>query len=222
MCANWMNLRDDILCLEQEGIDYLHYDVMDGFFCPDYCLGTHIIKAIQEHTVIPSDFHLMVEEPLRVIQTFSSKPGDILTIHYEACRNLHRDLVKIKQLGFRPGLALNPATTINLIEYVIEEVDVIKVMTVNPGYAGQKLVEQTINKIAQLDELRKSEKLNFEISVDGNVNSVYIPKMVAAGADILIGGSSGLFVRGIPLKEAIVKFRSYIEEGFKRADQTGN
>ena len=98
----------------------------------------------------------------------------------------------------------------------------IKVMTVNPGYAGQKLVEQTINKIAQLDELRKSEKLNFEISVDGNVNSVYIPKMVAAGADILIGGSSGLFVRGIPLKEAIVKFRSYIEEGFKRADQTGN
>lgn len=213
MCANWMAMENDLRVLEFSGIDYIHYDIMDGFFVPDYCLGTHIINVIRNNTFIKSDYHLMVEEPARIIENFTAKPGDILTIHYEACRNLHRDLVKIKQLGFKCGVALNPGTPLQAIEYVIEEIDVIKIMTVNPGYAGQKLVPQTIKKISSLVEIRKDENLSFEICVDGNVNKENIPNMVASGADILVAGSSGLFIKDQPLNESIRKFREYISEG---------
>lgn len=216
MCANWMHLEDDLMMLEEEGIDYIHYDVMDGFFCPDYCMGTNIIKEIRKHTFIPADYHLMVEEPSRILQNFSDAGSNaIMQIHYEACRNLHRDLIKIKHMGFKVGVVLNPATPLNAIEYVIEELDVITVMTVNPGYAGQKLVPQTLKKIETLSEWRQKNNLRFEISVDGNVNRENIPTMVSLGCDILVGGSSGLFVKDMPLKEAILRMRGYIEEGIK-------
>ncbi|MFC1546274.1 ribulose-phosphate 3-epimerase [bacterium] len=215
MCADWMNLREDIIKLEQGGIDYIHYDIMDGFFCPDYCLGTHIIKEIKKNTTLSSDYHLMVEEPSRMFNTFEHKEGDILTIHYEACRNLHRDLIKIKQLGFKAGVALNPATPINAVEYIVEEVDIVKIMTVNPGYAGQRLVAQTLQKLSLLQEWRKRDSLNFKISVDGNVNNGNIQKMIKAGADILIAGSSGLFTKDIVLEESIKRFKNYIKEGLE-------
>ncbi|MFC1566343.1 ribulose-phosphate 3-epimerase [bacterium] len=224
ICADWMNLKNDIVQLEEGNIDYLHYDVMDGFFCPDYCLGTHIINAVRQNTTLPSDFHIMVEEPSRMFNTFepSGTKEDIFTIHYEACRNLHRDLVKIKQLGFRAGVALNPATPITSIEYIIEEVDVIKIMTVNPGYTGQKLVPQTLQKIKLLNKLREKEKMNFEISIDGNVNEQNIPKMIEAGSDILIAGSSGLFKKDVPLAKSIQDFRRYIQGGLHSECKVGN
>ncbi len=215
MCANWMRLEEDIKILEQEGISYMHYDVMDGFFCPDYCLGTQIINVIRKNTKIQSDYHLMVEEPSRILHNFEPQEGSVLSIHYEACRNLHRDLIKIKQLGFKAGIILNPATPLNAIEYVIEEVDQVTIMTVNPGYAGQKLVPQTIKKIEKLHEWRLKDKLSLQISVDGNVNKENITNMVAAGCDVLVGGSSGLFVSGIPLKESIAKMRGFIAQGLK-------
>lgn len=213
ICANWMCLKEDLAQLEEHGIDYLHYDVMDGFFCPDYCLGTQIISVIKENTILASDYHLMVEEPSRMFNNFKAKGGDLLTIHYEACKNLHRDIIKIKQLGFKVGVALNPATPISAIEYIIDDIDLIKVMSVNPGYAGQKLVPQTLYKIRLLDEWRRKDGLKFEISVDGNVNSENIPNMVGAGADILVAGSSGLFIKGMTLQDALLKFNEYIEEG---------
>ncbi len=222
MCANWMHIEKDLRILEKEGIDYIHYDIMDGFFAPDYCLGTNIINEIRKNTYLLSDYHLMVEEPARILSNFTPKDGDILSIHYEACRNLHRDIIRIKQMGFKIGLVLNPATSINAIEYIIEEVDVIEVMTVNPGYAGQKLVPQTLKKIELLDQWRHKDNFNFEISVDGNVNRENIHKMVSAGADILVGGSSGLFVKGQSLEESIAKFRSYIEEGFNYGGKIWN
>ena len=139
---------------------------------------------------------------MRIIENFNDiKDGDILTIHYEACRNLHRDLVKLKKMGFKAGLALNPATTINQIEYVIEEVDVIVIMTVNPGYKGQKLVPQTL-KLHALNELKNKYGYQFDIEVDGNVNPEFIPKMVSNGANILVGGSSGLFIKNQPLEKS--------------------
>jgi ribulose-phosphate 3-epimerase len=220
MCANWMFMEKDIRILEKEGIQYIHYDIMDGFFAPDYCLGTNIINVIRKNTSIPSDYHLMVEEPSRILSNFEPEPGAILSIHYEACRNLHRDLIRIKKMGFKAGVILNPATPLNAIEYVIEEVDAIGVMTVNPGYAGQKLVPQTIKKIEMLSEWRYKDNLKFEISVDGNVNAENIPRMVAAGCDILIGGSSGLFVNGNPLQESIIRMRSYIEEGLNQKNRS--
>lgn len=213
LCANWMHLEEDLRILEKEHIDYIHYDIMDGFFAPDYCLGFNIINEIRKHTNIKSDYHLMVEEPARMFGNIEPEEGAILSIHYEACKNLHRDLVKIKKMGFRSGLVLNPGTPLNSIEYVIEEVDVITVMTVNPGYKGQKLVPQTIKKIASLYDMREEDEFDFEICVDGNVNEENIPKMVSAGADILVGGSSGLFVRGKTLQESIATMHECIEKG---------
>lgn len=216
MCADWMHIEKDIRVLEEEKIDYIHYDIMDGFFAPDYCLGTNIINVIRKNTFIPADYHLMVEEPSRIFNNFEAEDGAILSVHYEACRNLHRDVIKIKHMGFKVGLVLNPATPLNAIEYVIEEVDTLTIMTVNPGYAGQKLVPQTLKKIEMLDKWRQKDNLNLEISVDGNVDRENMPKMVAAGCDILVGGSSGLFVNGIPLKESISRMHSYIEEGLNQ------
>lgn len=215
MCANWMHLEGDLRVLEEEKIDYIHYDVMDGFFCPDYCLGTQIINTVRKNTDILSDYHLMVEEPSRILNNFVPDEGSMLSIHYEACRNLHRDIMRIKQMGFKVGVVLNPGTPLNAIEYVIEEVDTVTIMTVNPGYAGQKLVPQTLKKIEKLDEWRKKDKLDLEISVDGNVSNENIPQMITAGCDILVGGSSGLFVPGLSLKESIARMRRDIEIGLK-------
>ena len=108
ICANWMRLEDDLRCLEHGGIDYLHYDLMDGFFCPDYCLGSQLINIIRQNTTLASDYHLMVEEPIKMLRNFTAKNGDIFTIHYEACKNLHRDTMQIKNAGFRVGVALIP------------------------------------------------------------------------------------------------------------------
>ncbi len=215
MCADWMHLEKDLRALEQGGIAYIHYDIMDGFFCPDYCLGTQIINEIRKNTFIPADYHLMIEEPSRILNNFIPEPGAILSIHYEACRNLHRDLIKIKQMGFQAGVVLNPATPLNAIEYVIEEVDQVTIMTVNPGYRGQKLVPQTLKKIEKLNEWRRKDGLPFVISVDGNVNKETVPHMVKAGCDNLVGGSSGLFIKGQTLPESIALLRGYIEEGLR-------
>ncbi|MBF0442783.1 MAG: ribulose-phosphate 3-epimerase, partial [Oligoflexales bacterium] len=182
-----------------------------------FCLGTHVINEIRSHTHIPSEYHLMVEEPSRILSNFKPDEGDILSIHYEACRNLHRDIIKIKQLGFKPGVVLNPATPLDAIEYVIDEVDVITIMTVNPGYAGQKLIPQTLKKIEILRDWRKKENLRFEINVDGNVNSENIAKMVTVGADMLVAGSSGLFLKGQPLETSFKHLEEYIREGRKNA-----
>ncbi len=214
MCANWMRLEDDIRVLEEEKIDYLHYDIMDGFFAPDYCLGTNIINIIRQNTSIPADYHLMVEEPSRILNNFHPEENAILSIHYEACRNLHRDIIKVKQMGFLSGIVLNPATPLNAIEYVVEEVDFVTIMTVNPGYSGQKLVTQTLKKIEALNEWRQKNDLRIQINVDGNVSRENIPMMVAAGCDMMVGGSSGLFVNRSDLRDSIKKMRSYIEEGF--------
>lgn len=215
MCANWMHLEQDIRALEAAKIDYIHYDVMDGFFVEDYCLGLSIINEIRQNTSIPSDYHLMVEEPARILKNFTPEESAILSIHYEACRNLHRDLIRIRRLGFRVGLVLNPATTLNAIEYVIEEVDTITIMTVNPGFKGQKLVPQMLKKIDDLRKLRSKFQIDFKISVDGNVNPENIPKMVAAGADILVGGSSGLFIAGQALAKSITQMRQQVQKGLQ-------
>lgn len=218
ICANWMNLKKDLQYLEHGGIDYLHYDLMDGFFCPDYCLGSQLINIIRENTAIASEYHLMVDEPIRMLKNFTSKHGDIFTIHYEACKNLHRDIIQIKNAGFKVGVALNPATPVTVLECIIKDLDVVQVMTVNPGAAGQKLVEHTIEKIGILNLWRKRDGLTFEINADGSVSWKNIPKMIAAGADILVGGSSGLFIKNVPLAESIKKFKKLIgEDGYHAA-----
>lgn len=211
MCVDWLNAGKQIQELELLGIDYIHLDITDGRFVPDFTMGSSIIDVFRQHTKIPSDYHLMVDEPSNLFNSFQIGPNDIYTIHQECSRNLHRDLVKIRRLGAKVGVALSPATSIDTLEYIIEDIDVVVIMTVDPGYKGQPIVPQIIKKIDNLRSLRKNMKLNIEISVDGNVNSHTVPEMVAAGADILVLGSSGLFRSDISLTDALWQIKQVID-----------
>lgn len=215
MCVDWLDVRRQLDILKEENIDYLHFDILDGRFASDFTIGSTIINQIKQSCTIPSDYHLMVDEPNGLFDTFKFNLGDIFTIHQECCRNLHRDLISLRNRGARVGVALSPGTPIEALEYIIEDVDVVLVMTVNPGFIGQRLVPQTLKKIERLRHVIDQMGLDAEISVDGNVDYENIPHMVAAGADILVGGSSGLFRRDIPLKDAVARLRESISKGLE-------
>jgi len=213
MCIDWLHAAKQLKILEEQSIDYLHWDVMDGRFAPDFTMGTSIINNFRANSSRPSDYHLMVEEPSQLFDYFSITPGDIFSVHQECCRNLHRDLLSLRKKGARVGVALNPGTSLEVLDYVIEDIDVILIMSVNPGFMGQKLVPQTIGKIEKLRSRIDDMHLDIKISVDGNVNFENIPNMVAAGADILVGGSSGLFRNDMDLEDSIKRLRESIYEG---------
>jgi ribulose-phosphate 3-epimerase len=217
MCIDWLHAGDQLRVLEREGIDHLHWDVIDGRFAPDFTMGTSIINSFRSQTTLPSDYHLMVEEPNDLFNGFEVSPGDIFTIHQECCRNLHRDLVTLRRKGAKVGVALCPATPLDTLDYVIEDVDVILIMSVNPGFMGQKFVPQTLKKIERLRQLISDMHLDIRISVDGNVSYENAPDMVAAGADILVGGSSSLFRSDIPLEDSIKRLKDCIKEGLDRS-----
>lgn len=213
MCIDWLSAGNQLKALEDEKIDYLHWDIVDGSFAPDFTMGSSIINKFKEVSKIKSDYHLMVEEPSRLFNAFKIEQGDIFTIHQECCRNLHRDIISIRRLGAKVGVAICPGTPIDTLEYVIEDIDQVTLMTVNPGYAGQKLVPQVLRKINDLKQMILDMKLDVKIELDGNVSPQYIPQMVAEGADVLVGGSSGLFRKDISLQESIQRMRDDIYLG---------
>jgi ribulose-phosphate 3-epimerase len=213
MCIDWLHAARQLKILERQSIDYLHWDVIDGRFAPDFTMGSSIINKFRKSSNIRSDYHLMVEEPNSIFDSFNVTPGDIFTIHQECCRNLHRDLVSLRRKGARVGVALNPGTSLEVLDYIIEDIDVILVMTVNPGFMGQALVPQAIGKIEKIKERINDLKLDIKISVDGNVNYENIPRMVLAGADILVGGSSGLFRNDMDLEDSIKRLHECIQIG---------
>ena len=147
MCIDWLNAGEQMKTLEEEKIDFLHWDLLDGVFAPDYILGSSIINQFRAVSNIPSDYHLMVEEPSRIFDTFEFTPYDRVTIHQECSKNLQRDLIKLRKKNVKVGVALCPATPLQTLDYIIEDLDQIIIMTVNPGYSGQPLVPQTIRKI---------------------------------------------------------------------------
>ena len=211
---NWLDLRQELLELENTEIDYLHVDIIDGEFAPDFTMGSSIVNLIRKNTKIKFDYHLMVEEPSRVFNAFPTNDVDYFSIHQESSRNLHRDLMKIKSKGCKVGVVLNPGTSIETLEYIIEEVDLVTLMTVNPGYMGQKLVPQVLKKIKKVKNLIDSYKLLTKISVDGNVNHENIPKMLDSGADHLVLGSSGLFREGISIKKSLEELKTVIDKNY--------
>tara|TARA_B100000989_G_C19525594_1_gene466694 strand:- start:483 stop:1166 length:684 start_codon:yes stop_codon:yes gene_type:complete len=216
MCVNWLDTASDFNNLSEiNELDFYHYDVVDGIFAPDFTMGSSIINNINSDVSLPSDYHLMVDEPKRIFEMFNIKKSDMLTIHQESSRNLHRDLVNIRKLGAKVGVALSPSTTLDVLEYIIEDIDLVILMTVNPGFKGQKFIPQVLNKINKLNSLKISNNLNFKISVDGNVNDNTIPEIVAAGADILVLGSSGLFIKEKSMNESMQKIKSAIDKGLK-------
>jgi ribulose-phosphate 3-epimerase len=211
MCANLVRLEKDLRELESSGIEYLHFDVMDGSFVPNIMLGAEFIRAVRRASRIPFDIHLMIENPESKIDWFGAAPGDFVSIHTEATKHAQRALQRIRAVGAMPAVALNPATPLNACDYILDDVDMILLMTVNPGYAGQKLVESTIGKIEDLkDYLIQRGQERISIEVDGNVSFENAPRMRQAGADIFVAGSSSLFKDGMGIAETTVKLREAI------------
>jgi ribulose-phosphate 3-epimerase len=215
MCIDWLNAGKQLNELEESKvIDFLHLDVIDGNFAPDFTMGSSIIDVFISRSTLKADYHLMVDEPSRLFNSFQiNSPEDIFTIHQESSRNLHRNLVGIRRLGAKVGVALSPGTPLTTLEYIIEDVDVVLIMMVNPGYKGQPLVPQTIRKIQDIRKIIKKLQLDVKISVDGNVNASNIPDMIEAGADMLVLGSSGLFKKNISITESIEEIKLSIDKG---------
>jgi ribulose-phosphate 3-epimerase len=211
MCADFLNLGRELQELERLGIEYLHVDIMDGVFVPNYTLGTDFIKTLHRASPIPLDIHLMIDRPDSKLDRFEMKPGDYVSIHYESTPHVERTLAAIRAAGARPMLALNPGTPLAVLEDLIPSLDAVLIMTVNPGYAGQKLIPQTIDKIARLRRLLDtSGHPNIEIECDGNVSFENATLMSRAGANIFVAGTSSLYMPGNPLDVNVKKFREAV------------
>ena len=189
LAADFANLQRDVQMLNNSAADYIHVDIMDGMFVPNISFGIPVCQAIHKHAKKPLDVHLMIEQPDRYLEAFKNAGADILTVHYEACPHLHRTVQHIKELGAKAGVALNPHTPIELLSDLLAEVDLVLIMSVNPGFGGQKFIKNSISKIAKLDQLRKAQNLSFKIEVDGGVNLQNAAELIHAGTDILVAGS---------------------------------
>jgi ribulose-phosphate 3-epimerase len=208
MCANIEELSDTLKIFAQNCVEYLHIDVMDGSFVPNLQFGTDYVKQLRRLSHIPLDIHLMIEKPEDKIDWFDLREGEYVSVHVESTRHLHRTLQRIKGKGAKPMVALNPATPLSMLDWVWGDIDGVLIMTVNPGYAGQKLIPQTLKKIAECKKRAAAAgRADIEIEVDGNVSPENAVKMAATGADIYVLGSSCLFRKDKPLKDALYSFR---------------
>ncbi|MDL2264764.1 ribulose-phosphate 3-epimerase [Parabacteroides sp. OttesenSCG-928-G07] len=208
-CADILNLERDVHCLEEAGIELLHIDIMDGVFVPNFCLNIDILRALNKLTNIPLECHLMINDPERYVEDIAEAGAEYLSIHYEATPHAQRALAFIRRKGMKAGIALNPATPVDVLNYIIDDLDLVTLMMINPGFAGQKLIPAMIRKIAETrGYLNSRGKENVEILVDGNVSIENIPLMVEAGATILVGGTSSVFREGHSIKESVELVKS--------------
>ena len=189
LAADFANLQKDSEMLNKSQADWFHIDIMDGVFVPNISFGMPVLKAIAKHATKPLDVHLMIVNPDQYIETFAALGSSVLTVHYEACDHLHRTLQKIKSCGMKAGVALNPHTPISVLESIIKDIDVVCIMSVNPGFGGQSFIEETYTKVRALKALITEKGSTTLIEIDGGVTNKNAKQLVDAGADVLVAGS---------------------------------
>lgn len=189
LAADFANIQKEVEMLNASACDYIHVDIMDGVFVPNISFGIPVTEAIKKHATKPLDVHLMIVNPDQYLEAFRNAGAEIISVHYEACPHLHRTLQVIKSLGCKAGVAINPHTPVSLLEDVIKDIDLVCVMSVNPGFGGQRFIENTYNKVKQLKAMIEANGASTLIEIDGGVNQANAPKLWAAGADVLVAGS---------------------------------
>jgi ribulose-phosphate 3-epimerase len=195
LSAHFECLEKDVLDVEKAGADYLHIDVMDGHFVPNITIGPLVVNAIRPISNLVFDVHLMIENPDLYIKQFADAGADIICVHIEACTHIHRTIQYIKSLGVKAAVALNPGTSINTLDCIIDELDMVLIMTVNPGFGGQTFIQSTLSKIKDLREIITNRKLDIDIEVDGGIKLENLSKVISAGANVIVAGSA-IFTSG--------------------------
>lgn len=208
LSADFARLGEQVVEVDKAGADYIHVDVMDGRFVPQITVGAIVVSAIRRWTNLPLDVHLMIQSPETQIEQFAKCGASILTVHMETCPHVHRVVQMIKDSGCKAGVSINPATSVSVLDEILPEVDLVLLMSVNPGYGGQIFIESTLPKIARLRAELDRRKLKAELEVDGGINPVTAPRVVKAGANVLVAGAAVFGNSGQTVKQAISKLRA--------------
>lgn len=210
LSADFARLGEQVQEATKAGADYIHIDVMDGRFVPQITIGAQVVAAIRRWTDLPLDVHLMIESPEQQISQFAKAGASIITVHMETCLHIHRGIQMIKDAGCRAGITINPATSISVLDEILPEVDLVLLMTVNPGFGGQTFIESTLNKIVRLRAELDRRNLKAELEVDGGINTETAPRVVKAGANVLVAGAA-IFKSRDSIAEAIKKLRASLQ-----------
>lgn len=209
ICSDMLELKKDLSLLEKGDIDFVHFDVMDGIFVPRYGVYPEILESVKKVTKKPMDVHMMVQDPELYIPTFIKAGADIIAVPAETCPHLHRTIQLIKKNGAKAGVALNPATPLNVLDYIIDDIDMVVLMAINPGIVGHKIISNIYEKISKMRDL-VSNRSDFLIQIDGGVNFKSGPKMIMSGANVLVCGASTIFQQGKPIDKKIKDFRKVL------------